>query len=177
VTIVVAAGNDSNDLDHTNNIAIKDAKGNIIDRIDVPSFFATYCSATQVICVAATRGNDVPSSYTNYGRSAIDVAAPGGEGAYPGNPAGDWVYALCPQTSLALGCSRTNWSVLGVAGTSQATPHVAGLAALAVQQVGRNPAQVRAFIRNSADVVDGNGGNSPYYGKGRINVARAVGLR
>ena len=32
---------------------------------------------------------------------------------------------------------------------------------------------VRAYIRNSADRIAG--GNSPYYGKGRINVARAVG--
>lgn len=165
VTIVVAAGNDANDLDRQNNIAIKDANGNIIDRVHVPSFFATYCDATHVICVSATRYEDAPASYTNYGRSAIDVAAPGGF-------SGEWVYSLCPQTSLLFGCAA-GYYTLGVAGTSQATPHVAGLAALAVEDVGRNPAQVRAYIRNSADPIAG--GNSAYYGKGRINVARAVG--
>jgi subtilisin family serine protease len=175
VTIVVAAGNDSNDLDRAHNIAIKDAAGNIIDRIHIPSFFATYCNATQVICVSATRMNDMPSSFTNYGRSAIDVGAPGGEIPIGAAPA-ELVYALCPQTSLVYFCEDAYY-FLGVAGTSQATPHVSGLAALAVEDVGRNPARVRAYIRNSADVIAGNGGNSPYYGKGRINVARGVGVK
>lgn len=169
VTIVVAAGNDANDLDRHQNIAIKDAAGNIIDRVHVPSFFALFCDAPHVLCVSATRMDDVPASYTNYGRSAISVAAPGGD-------SGEWVYSLCPQTSLVFFC-EDGYYLLGVAGTSQATPHVSGLAALAVEDVGRSPARVRAYIRNSADVIPGNGGNSPYYGKGRINMAKAVGAR
>ncbi|HEX5970436.1 MAG TPA: S8 family serine peptidase [Gemmatimonadaceae bacterium] len=167
VTIVVAAGNDGNNLDTQQNIAIKDASGNIVDRIHVPSFFATYCDATHVICVSASRMNDVPASYTNYGRSAVDVAAPGGD-------SGEWVYALCPQTSLVFNC-RNGYYTLGVAGTSQATPHVSGLAALMVQRYGRKPSQVKNAIRQSADDV-GEPGNDPYFGAGRINVARAVGV-
>lgn len=166
VTIVVAAGNDSNDLDTNHNIGVvRDAAGRIIERAHVPSFFATYCDATHVICVSSTRRGDVPSSFTNYGRSSIDVAAPGGG-------SGDWVYSLCPQTSLLFNCAGAYYS-LGVAGTSQATPHVAGLAALAVEDVGRSPAQVRAYVRNSADAIDGV--SSAYYGMGRINVGAAVG--
>ena len=168
VTVVVSAGNDANDLDRQNNIAIKDAAGNVLYRVHIPSFFAAYCNSTQVICVSATRDNDEPASYTNYGRSAISVAAPGGDGGVHQ----DWVYAHCPQTSLRFNCSSGLFR-LGVAGTSQAAPHVSGLAALAVEDVGRNPGQVRAYISNSADAI--GGGNTPYYGKGRINVARAVG--
>ncbi len=149
VTVVVSAGNDGADLDHNGD------------------FFALYCDATHVLCVAATRRGDEPASYTNYGRSAIDVAAPGGDGA-----TGDWVYALCPQTSLYFNCAG-GYYTLGVSGTSQAAPHVSGLAALAVEDVGRNPARVRAYIRNSADAM--GGGNTPFYGRGRINVATAVG--
>lgn len=166
VTVVVAAGNDADDLDTQKNILIRHADGTS-DREHVPSFFATYCDATQVICVAATRLNDAPSSYTNYGRSAITVAAPGGE-------LGEWVYALCPQTSLLYGCGGGLY-VLGVAGTSQATPHVSGLAALMVERYGRNPSQIKNAIRQSADDL-GEPGNDPYFGAGRINVARAVGV-
>ena len=166
VTIVVAAGNDGNNLDTQRNILLKNADGTT-ERVPVPSFFASYCDATHVICVSATRMSDVPASYTNYGRSAVDVAAPGGD-------SGEWVYALCPQTSLVFNC-RSGYFVLGVAGTSQATPHVSGLAALMVQRYGRSPAQVKSAIRQSADDV-GQPGTDPYFGAGRINVARAVGV-
>jgi len=167
VTVVVSAGNDAIDLDRNNNVPIRDAEGDIIDRIHIPSFFSTYCDATHVICVSATRRNDEPASYTNFGRSAIDVAAPGGDGA-----TGDWVQSLCPQTSLLFNC-QGGYFVIGVAGTSQAAPHVAGLAALAVEDVGRSPSRVRAYIRNSADAI--GGGNTAHYGRGRINVGKAVG--
>ena len=56
--------------DTQKNILVKNADGTTA-RVHVPSFFATYCDATQVICVSATRQNDVPASYTNFGRSAI----------------------------------------------------------------------------------------------------------
>lgn len=166
VTIVVAAGNEEIDLDTNRDVPVYDDQGNVVDRVHAPSLFQLYCDGTHVICVSATRLGDAPASYTNYGRSAIDVAAPGGE-------SGEWVYSLCPQTSLYFNCEN-GYYVLGLAGTSQAAPHVAGLAALAVEDVGRSPSRVRAYIRNSADAVTGQG-NSPYYGKGRINVARAVG--
>jgi lantibiotic leader peptide-processing serine protease len=166
VTVVVAAGNDGNDLDTQQNIAVKNPDGTVT-RMHVPSFFATYCDATQVICVSAVREGDVPASYTNYGRSAVDVAAPGGD-------SGEWVYALCPQTSLIFFC-EDGYYTLGVAGTSQATPHVSGLAALMVERYGRNPSQIKNAIRKSADDL-GQPGNDPYFGAGRINVARAVGV-
>lgn len=168
VTVVVSAGNDGIDLDRQNNVPIDDEDGNLIGRFHVPSFFSTYCDATHVICVSATRMGDVPASYTNYGRSAIDVAAPGGD-------IDEWVYALCPQTSLVFAC-EDGYYVLGVAGTSQAAPHVSGLAALMVEKYGRKPNQIKNAIRKSADDL-GQPGNDPYFGAGRIDVARAVGAR
>ena len=56
-----------------------------------------------------------------------------------------------------------------------ASPHVAGLAALVVEDVGENPGRVKSIIRNSADDL-GKKGKDPYFGMGRINVAAALGV-
>jgi len=61
------------------------------------------------------------------------------------------------------------------AGTSFASPHVAGVAASIIATTGRgNPSQVRATLQRSADDL-GQPGTDPFYGKGRVNAARAVG--
>ncbi|MGW8282863.1 MAG: S8 family peptidase [Gemmatimonadota bacterium] len=163
VTMVVSAGNEYTDLDH-------DANG-----------FKTYCDAPHVICVSATAPGssddylygpfydvDTPTSYTNYGRSAISVAAQGGD---------DYGYVLqsCSSSSLVIPpCQASNGYVVWASGTSMSSPHVAGLAALMVEDYGKNPAQVKTKIQQSADDL-GQPGTDPYYGKGRINVATAVG--
>jgi len=58
-------------------------------------------------------------------------------------------------------------------GTSMASPHVAGLAAMLVGKLGRRPARVISQIKNTADDL-GTPGADPYYGAGRINVANAL---
>ena len=88
----------------------------------------------------------------------------------PGGISGGVIWAACSSTSLV----KPNCSVRGLAGTSMAAPHVSGLAALVVEDVGRNPGRIKSIIRNSADDLGKNGAD-PYYGKGRINVANAVG--
>ena len=161
-TVVVSAGNDNVDLDH-------DGNG-----------YKTYCSAPTVICVSATGPTaqagtngpwtniDAKASYSNYGRSSVNVAGPGGNGASS-------VWAACSTFSLAVPVCRTGTFVVGIQGTSMAAPHVAGTAALLVEDLGRSPAQIRARIQQSADDL-GEVGTDPIYGKGRLNVARALGL-
>ncbi|HXE84636.1 MAG TPA: S8 family serine peptidase, partial [Gemmatimonadales bacterium] len=74
---------------------------------------------------------------------------------------------ICPLPGLFL--------VRG-AGTSFSSPHVAGAAAQIVAQIGHGqPAAVRAALQNSADDL-GQPGTDPFYGKGRLNVARALGV-
>jgi subtilisin family serine protease len=169
--VVVAAGNDSIDLDHDGNN------------------FNANCNAPNVVCVAATGPTasasvngpwtdvDAPAFYTNFGRSAIDVAAPGGNIGNNGTGTGGFVWEACSTSSLAIPVCRTGTFIVGVIGTSMASPHAAGLAALIVEQVGHgHPSLVKARLEQSADDL-GATGTDPFYGKGRINVPRAEGLQ
>jgi subtilisin family serine protease len=71
--------------------------------------------------------------------------------------------------SLA-GC-QGGGTVTGMLGTSQAAPHVAGLAALLVEKYGKGqPQTIKHLIEQSSDPID------PAYGRGRISVKNALGL-
>jgi lantibiotic leader peptide-processing serine protease len=61
----------------------------------------------------------------------------------------------------------------GLFDSCSSMPHVSGLAALVVEDVGRNPGRVKTRIQNGADDL-GKRGVDPYYGKGRINVGKTV---
>ncbi|HKL17433.1 MAG TPA: S8 family serine peptidase [Halalkalibaculum sp.] len=162
ITVVVSAGNSSIDLDKNGNA------------------YSVFCDSPNVICVSATGPTasagtngpwtdvDAPAFYTNFGRSAIDVAAPGGNTGAP-------VWATCTQTSLVVPVCQTGNFIVGLSGTSMAAPHVSGLAALLVSQGVSKPSQVKARILQSADDL-GQKGTDKFYGKGRINVANALGL-
>lgn len=161
--IVVAGGNEETNLD-------RDAY-----------WMKLYCGAANVVCVSATGplgaatpygpwfGIDTFAWYSNYGRSAIDVAAPGG--TY-----GGFVWAACSRTAQWYPHCATGNHLVPNIGTSMAAPHVSGLAALLVEDAGHGkPSQVKARLLQSADDL-GQRGTDPYYGKGRINVPRALGL-
>ena len=192
--VVVSAGNDLIDLDHD---LIPDEDTGEIGHF--PSLYSTYCDAPTVVCVSAvgpltfTTTADIPAVYTNFGRSAISVAGPGGNIAttpsvWPwGVHIGSFVWSMCPINLLNNPASptpntpanrpcRSGGSVNGYIGTSQASPHVAGLAALLIAESGKsNPSRIKAMIQQSADDL-GPSGTDPYFGKGRINVRTALGL-
>lgn len=113
--------------------------------------FYPACLST-VIAVSATNSADnFDSSYSNYG-SKIEVSAPGTS-----------IYSTILGNSYGY---KT--------GTSMATPHVAGLAALIWSY---KPQLTNSGVRNALDTaVDDKGaaGRDSYYGYGRINCRKIV---
>ncbi len=105
----------------------------------------------QALAVGSTDSSDNRSSFSNYG-PRLDIAAPGS------NIYSTWSFGTYGTKS----------------GTSMATPHVAGLAALVW---GMDPtmtaAQVRQIIESTADDL-GSAGWDIYFGYGRINAFAAL---
>ena len=107
---------------------------------------------------------DNPASYTNYGSSAITVAAPGGD--FQLLPASGWWLDMVFSTFPG------GWAWM--AGTSQASPVACGVAALIVSKYGSmTPSQLEHKLIKSADDL-GKPGKDDYYGNGRVNAYKAV---
>ncbi len=106
------------------------------------------------------------ASYSNYGRSVIDVAAPGGD--FMSYPEPTWMFDMV----LSSGDRQNGYYF--AAGTSMAAPHVSGLAALIVGRYGKmQPAQIQAIIEKSADDILKPGADAET-GRGRINALKAL---
>ncbi len=126
------------------------AAGNNGNSADVPP-----ANCNHVIGVAATSRDDTTPDYSSYGIH-VSVSAPGGD---------DWdaIYSTVPDDSYAYSY-----------GTSMATPHVSGLAALVLaRHPGYTPEQVAsAILDNAVDL--GDSGWDQYYGCGRIDAYQSV---
>jgi subtilisin family serine protease len=146
------------------------------------------------------RSVDNKAYYSNYG-TGVDVFAPGGRGSVPLSEAYriiggvaqgtmyDQIWGVCssnsPQSGVDNGgdnvpvtggsCTGNKTRYIAYAGTSQAAPHVTGLAAELYAELGgvrsaANRARVESCIRSTTDVI----GPNTTYGGGRINVMSAI---
>lgn len=134
-TVVVAAGNDSEDASNH-----------------------TPASCPGVVAVASVGITGKRAFYSNYG-STVTIAAPGG-GIYANDASSgsqvDAGFVWSTVSSSATTEDQGSPVIGGMAGTSQATPHVSGIVALmieAVQEAGHatlTPDQIRLALVNSA---------------------------
>ena len=120
---------------------------------------------------------DVPTWYTNYGSSWVTFAAPAGT-RDPALAATGQICTVGSRTDLCAEFDKVMTPRFGgwqfSFGTSQAAPHVSGVAALVIGRYPHlTPNQVRARIRAGADDIL-QPGHDAYSGHGRINAAIAV---
>lgn len=123
------------------------------------SYPAAY---TNCIAVAATNQNDAKASFSQYGASWVDVAAPGVA-----------ILSTMPDTLVYMNTAYGYYTTYdAMNGTSMATPHVAGLAGLIWASGKCSTAScVRSRIEQNADVIPGTG---TYWYWGRINAYRSI---
>ncbi|NDI35412.1 peptidase S8 [Chengkuizengella sediminis] len=118
------------------------AAGN--DGVNVQNYPAAYQNS---LAVAATDSNDNKWSSSNYG-TWVDVAGPG----------------------VGIISTRLGGGYVSSNGTSMATPHVAGLAALLATQ-GLTNVEIRNVIESTAEPISGTG---TYWEHGRVNAFLAL---
>jgi subtilisin family serine protease len=112
------------------------AAGNSSVNNDSSPHYPSSYSNPNIIAVASITNTGALSSFSNYGATSVDIGAPG---------SGIWsTVPVSSKGSVVAGYASYS-------GTSMATPHVAGAAALyASQNPGASAAQIRSAILNSA---------------------------
>jgi subtilisin family serine protease len=199
VVIVAAAGNEAQDLGHPTEDTISPdwPPDTAITREVRNNCRVTPAELPGVITVSASGVNTL-ASYSNVG-SPVDVTAPGGDagqttvygrgrilaGWSSTDATGTWEALIAANRAVVSGGGRYVW----ISGTSMASPHVAGVAALIRElHPGLAPGAVAALIRSSATPLDcpadwpaddprqctGGLGNTSFFGKGMVNAEAAV---
>ncbi len=126
------------------------AAGNDAKDVDAEPHYPSSFGLDNIVSVAASDWSDQLASFSNYGTVGVDLAAPG-VGIY----------------------STTPGSYGSMSGTSMATPHVSGVAALiATAQPNASNDQIKRRLMASVDVVDSLAGTSQT--GGRLNARKAV---
>lgn len=132
---------------------------------DTPSF------EPGALCVTSTDRNELPSWFSN-GAVKPDlfaVAAPGGAGLVVCQ---EDIVSTVPVGTGSAACGQSDYDYY--AGTSMATPHVAGVAALLAAQ-GRTLDNIKAALVDTARTPGlGTGLWTPSYGYGIVDAAAAV---
>ncbi len=135
--------------------------------VNYPAAYDDY-----VIAVGATQYDENIAPYSNRGPS-LDLVAPGGNSDLDQNNDGYGDGIL--QQTLYRRYWRVTWGYYFMEGTSMATAHVSGVAALVLANGNAStPDGVRTVLESTADDL-GTAGRDNTYGWGLVNAAAALG--
>jgi thermitase len=146
-----SALHDAVDYAQDHNVLLVVAAGNDGDNIDKNPIYPASYTDSNILAVAASTADDTLASFSNFGSTAVDVAAPGDEifSTYKG---GGYKY---------------------LSGTSMAAPYAAGTAAmLRKQESDATYGELRKAIRQKVDTPPALAGKVAY--NGRLNVQKAL---
>jgi serine protease len=146
VTVVCAAGNES--------------RGKV-------GYPAAYPGA---VAVSATQYDEATTFYSNYGKD-IDIAAPGGNTRVDQN--GDGMPDGVLQNTIVIG-DPTKDDYFAYMGTSMASPHAAGVAALVVGEGVTDPDMVEQILKDTARKPADQKYTTDKYGAGIIDAPKAI---
>ena len=138
---------------NTSGILFVVAAGNdASDNDRFPVYPACY-SAPNLISVAATNNSDLRAFFTNYGSRTVHMAAPG-----------EWILSTTPNGTYDF-----------YSGTSMASPHVAGAAALVLAaSPSATVSRVRAALMYSGDVLETHNFYQSLVSGRRLNALKAL---
>lgn len=185
VTVVAAMGNMNMDLSKTNVDPISPDIGSPLTREVTNACAVIPVEIPGVIGVAANGNQMQKSYYSSYGVGVVQVVAPGGDSRFQRT-------AAAPRGTVLSTYPGNRYAYLQ--GTSMASPHVAGVAALAISAHGKMPPDaVSALINRTADpipcppnpfnpgppynysaVCQGGAGYNGFYGHGQVDALAAV---